>query len=101
VATPMPGTEFYEWVKENGYLLVDNLDDSIDSHGFQKCIIDYPDFSKRDIEHYVDRSLREYYLSISYVPVALQNILRKDGLHELQVIIKSGAVLLGYLLRRS
>jgi anaerobic magnesium-protoporphyrin IX monomethyl ester cyclase len=99
VATPMPGTEFYEWVKENGYLLVDNLEDSIDSQGLQQCIIDYPDFSKSDIEHYVDRALKEYYLSLAYVPVALHNILRKNGLHELEGMVKSAAVLTRYLFR--
>jgi radical SAM superfamily enzyme YgiQ (UPF0313 family) len=101
VATPMPGTEFYEWVKENGYLLVDNLEDSIDSRGLQQCIIDYPDFSKSDIEHYVDRALKEYYLNISYVPVLLNNILRKNGLHELKGIVKSADILLKYFFRSS
>jgi radical SAM superfamily enzyme YgiQ (UPF0313 family) len=101
VATPMPGTEFYEWVKENGYLLVDNLEDSIDSRGLQQCIIDYPDFSKSDIEYYVDKALKEYYLNISYVPVLLNNILRKNGLHELKGTIKSADVLLKYFFRHS
>jgi radical SAM superfamily enzyme YgiQ (UPF0313 family) len=100
IATPIPGTEFYEWVKDNGYLLADSLEDSIDSHGFQRCIINYPDFSGKEIEQYVDRAISEYYLNVSYVPVALQNILRKNGLHELHGMIKSGAALLRYLLRR-
>jgi radical SAM superfamily enzyme YgiQ (UPF0313 family) len=100
VATPMPGTEFYDWVKQNGYLLVDNLENSIDNKGLQQCIIGYPDFSKDDIEHYVDRALKEYYLSLAYVPVAAKNILRKDGLHELAAIVKSAGILLKYLFRQ-
>jgi anaerobic magnesium-protoporphyrin IX monomethyl ester cyclase len=97
VATPMPGTEFYNWVKENGFLLVDDLEESLDKDGFQKCIVSYPDFTKEDIESYVDRGLKEYYLSTSYIPVAMSNVLRKNGLHELNGMMKSAKVFLRYM----
>lgn len=101
VATPIPGTKFYEWAKENGYLLVDDLEESIDQNGYQKCILSYPDFIKDDIEHYVNRALKEYYLSPSFVPVALSNVLRKHGLHELKIMLMSAKVFLKYLDDRS
>jgi len=97
VATPIPGTKFYEWAKENGYLLVDNLEESIDQNGYQKCILSYPDFTKDDIEHYVNKALKEYYLSPSFVPVALSNILRRHGLYELKIMLMSAKVFLEYL----
>lgn len=100
VATPIPGTEFYDYVKENGFLLVDDLEESLDSWGAQKCIISYPEFTKEDIENYVDRALKEYYLSPSYIPIAMKNILRKNGLHELKVMVKSAKVFLRYVGRR-
>jgi anaerobic magnesium-protoporphyrin IX monomethyl ester cyclase len=99
VATPIPGTEFHSWAKENKHLLVDDIEDSIDQNGFQKCIISYPDFTKDDIEKYVDRSLKEYYLSPSYIPVALDNILRKNGTHELKSMMKSAVIFLKYVRR--
>ena len=99
VATPIPGTEFYEWVKENGFLLVDDLEESLDKKGFQKCIVSYPDFTKEDIETYVDRALKEYYLSLSFIPIAMRNVLRKNGLHELKGMINSAKMLLKYLRR--
>jgi len=100
VATPIPGTEFYDYVKENGFLLVDDLEESLDSWGAQKCIISYPGFTKEDIENYVDRALKEYYLSPSYIPVAMRNILRRNGLHELKVMVKAAKVLLRYMGRK-
>jgi len=100
VATPIPGTEFYDYVKENGFLLVDDLEESLDSWGAQKCIISYPEFTKEDIENYVDRALKEYYLSPSYIPVAMKNILRRNGLHELKVMAKSAKVFMKYIGRR-
>lgn len=99
IATPIPGTEFYDVVKENGYLLVDDLEESLDKDGFQKCIISYPDFTKADIENYVDKALREYYLSPSYIPIVIRNILRKNGMHELVGMTKSAKVFLEYIRR--
>ena len=96
VATPIPGTEFYDYVKENGFLLVDDLEKSLDDQGFQKCIVSYPEFTKEDIENYVDRALKEYYLSPSYIPIALRNVLRRNGLHELKVMVKSAKVFMKY-----
>ena len=97
VATPMPGTEFYNWVKENGFLLVDDLEDSLDKDGFQKCIVSYPEFTKEDIENYVDMALKEYYLTPSYIPIAMKNILRKEGLHELKGMMMSARIFLKYM----
>lgn len=97
VATPIPGTEFYNWVKENGFLLVDDLEDSLDKEGFQKCIISYPEFTKEDIENYVDRALKGYYLSPSYILIAMRNILRKNGLQELKLMLRAATMFYKYL----
>lgn len=97
VATPIPGTEFYDWVKKNGFMLVDNLEESIDENGYQKCIISYPEFTKDNIENYVDRALKEYYLNPSYIPVAMSNVLRKNGFHELKGICSSAIKFLNYI----
>jgi len=97
VATPIPSTEFHEFVSKNNHLLVDDIEKSLDSEGFQKCIISYPDFTKEDIEYYVDKALKSYYLTHAYVPIALSNILRKDGLHELKNMAISAKGFIKYL----
>ncbi|MFC1944244.1 B12-binding domain-containing radical SAM protein [Chloroflexota bacterium] len=97
VATPIPGTEFYDWVKNNGFLLTDDMEKSIDAQGYQNCMLSYPEFSKEDIDKHVDKTLKGYYLSPSYVPIALSNIFRKNGLQELKLIMKSAKGFLKYL----
>jgi len=97
VATPLPGTEFYDWVKKNGFMLVDNLEESIDENGFQECIISYPEFTKDDIEISVDKALKEYYLSPSFIPVAMSNVLRKNGMHEFKGMLTSAKTFLKYM----
>lgn len=100
VATPIPGTEFYDYVKKNGFLLADDLEESLDAEGFQRCIVSYPEFTKENIESYVDKALKEYYLSLSYIPIAMKNIIRKNGLHELKGMAMSAKVFLEYMGRK-
>ena len=99
VATPIPGTKFYLWCKENGYLLTEDMEESIDEKGFQRCIISYPWLTKVEIEALVDRSLREYYLSSSFIYVATKNISGKNGMHELKTMARSANSFLKYLVR--
>lgn len=97
ISTPIPGTEFFNWCKENGYLLTDNLESSLDNNGFQRCIISYPWLEKEKIEEYVDTILKNYYLSIHYLPIVIKSVFGNNGLHELKSIIKSGKTFLHYM----
>ena len=97
VATPIPGTGFYEWARNNGFLLIDNMEESIDEKGYQRCIISYPRFTKEDIENYVDKALKEYYLSTSYIPIAMNNVLRRNGLYELKLMLRAATMFYKYL----
>ena len=97
IATPIPGTAFYTWAKENGYLLVDDIEQSIDKDGFQQCIISYPEFTADEIKNTVNGALKKYYLSLGYVPIALSNILRKNGFGELKIMMRSMTAFLKYL----
>ena len=101
ISTPIPGTKFYEWAQQEGYLLVDDLAEALDKRGFQKAVVSYPDFSSKDIERYVDKALRKYYLSLSYIPVFLRNTLRKNGLHELKATLISARAFLRYLRKQN
>lgn len=97
VATPIPGTEFYDWVKHNGYLIESDLGYSIDDRGFQRCIISYPGLSNKEIEKAVIDTLKDYYLNLSYILIALGIIMRKNGLHELKGMLKSARMFLHYI----
>lgn len=99
IATPIPGTEFYRWASDNGFLLTDDMERSLDAQGYQKCIVSYPEFTNNDIEAYADKALKRYYLSLSFMPVALSNIFRQNGWHELSVMLHSMGQFFKYLRR--
>lgn len=100
VATPFPGTEFYDWTQKNGYLLTDDPNEYLDSDGHQKAIISYPWLSAEEITKNVDDILRDYYISIDYFPLAIRQVFRKNGLKELRRLLYSAKMYLKYLLVR-
>lgn len=97
VATPMPGTEFYKYCEERNFLLNKDLSDSLDSYGFQKCIVSYPGLNSDEISYQVNKALKDYYLNISYIPIILKNILGKNGIHELKGTLISAKMFLEYM----
>jgi len=101
VATPFPGTEFYQWLKENGYLDTDDPSEYLDEYGHQKCVVSYPWLSSEEITKYVDEILKGYYLSASYVPIVFRQILRKNGIDELKRLLSSAKVFINYIYKRN
>ncbi len=99
VATPIPGTEFYKWARDNGFLLVNDLEQSLDAKGYQRPIISYPEFTSGEIESYVEKGLKQYYLSLSYVPIVMKGFLRKNGLSEMRRMARSAKTFLRYVMK--
>jgi radical SAM superfamily enzyme YgiQ (UPF0313 family) len=56
--TPYPGTEFYNWCKEKGYIIAKDWTDWVDA-GEQSTVVAYPDLSKDEIVGLVDKGLYE------------------------------------------
>ena len=99
VATPFPGTEFYEWCRKNGYLVTDDPNEYLDEQGHQKSIVSYPWLPAGEIERSVDEILRDYYLSTSYIPVALKQIFRKNCINEFSRLLRSAKAFIKYVYR--
>lgn len=97
VASPFPGTKFYEWAKENNYLLTDDPNEYLDEKGHQKSIISYPWLTNQDITKAVDRILKDYYVSAKYIPLALKQIFRRNGAGEFRRIFVSAKMFLNYI----
>jgi len=97
VCSPFPGTELYDWCRENGYLLTDDPNEYLDCEGHQKAIISYPELSNKEMVKEVDKILKGYYISLSYVPIAMRQVLRKAGLDEFRRLWHSARMFLGYM----
>ncbi len=97
VSSPFPGTELYEWCRENGYLLTDDPNEYLDEQGHQKAIISYPGLANEEMVKEVDKILKGYYMSLRYVPLALRQVLRRHSLDEMRRLWYSTRMFLGYI----
>lgn len=94
VASPFPGTEFYEWTNSNNFLETNDPNEYLDQDGHQKSIVSYPNLSADEIDRIVSKILKDYYLSFRYIPIALRQILRKNGFKEAKRIYYSAKMFL-------
>lgn len=100
VASTFLGTEFYDWAKERSFLQVCNPDECLDDECHQKAIISYPNFSSEEIIRPVDSILKDYYVSPGYVPLALKQALRRNGLGERKRLWRSMRMFMKYTQER-
>lgn len=54
--TPYPGTKFYDWCKENNYIIAKDWPEWVDG-GEQSTVVSYPGLSKEEIVSLVDQGL--------------------------------------------
>lgn len=100
VASPFPGTEFYNWCRGNGYLLTDDPNEYLDEQGHQKAVVSYPWLSSEEITKAVDAILKDYYMTPGYVPLALRQVFRRQGLEEARRLWYSARMFMGYIGKR-
>lgn len=66
-AVPFPGTAFYAWVKENGYLRTEDYSKWLNPDGYLDCLVDYPYADHKQIERIRDNLMSRYYFSFTYI----------------------------------
>jgi len=57
-----PGTEIFEWAKDNNYITAKDWPDWVDENHEQVTLLSYPQMSKSQIDFYIDKALKEFYL---------------------------------------
>jgi anaerobic magnesium-protoporphyrin IX monomethyl ester cyclase len=57
-----PGTPLYEWARENNYLTASDWKDWVNQDYEQVTLLSYPQLSKKEIDEFIDKGLREFYL---------------------------------------
>lgn len=73
LASPYPGTEFYDYAVQHGYI---QPDDMVDETGYQKCVINYPNLSGDEIFSAVEKFYTSYYLRPKYIFKAVKKMAR-------------------------
>jgi hopanoid biosynthesis associated radical SAM protein HpnJ len=96
LATPYPGTEFYDFCRERGYMQDDALVNG--STGYQQCVVDYPGLAAAEIFAAVPRFYRRFYFRPRYMARALGAMLKDPA--ERRRLLKEGRQFLTFMFRR-
>lgn len=62
-----PGTEAYEWAKENNYIKANSYDEWIKPDGMHNCVLSTPEVSNQELVEFCNYARREFYLRPSYI----------------------------------
>jgi len=73
LASPYPGTHFYEYVKDQGFLVQDIYNDEA---GYQRCTVSYPEISGDEIFAAVERFYKKYYFRPKYIFKAVKKMVK-------------------------
>ncbi len=57
-----PGTSLYKWAKENNYLRANDWREWLNAQKEQRTLLSYPQLTSEEIDEFIDRGLKEFYL---------------------------------------
>ena len=95
LASPYPGTEFFEQCKREGWIASNSY---IDDTGHQMCIINYPHLSNAEIFKAVEEFYNKFYFRPKYILRSIGKMI-VDG-EERRKLLKEGKQYLQYMRKR-
>lgn len=96
-AVPFPGTGFYQWTKENGYLRTEDYSKWLNQDGYLDCLVDYPYADHKEIEKIRDRLMSRYYFSFTYI---FKTFLMNLSWQEFKRVMRAGVTYIWFRIRK-
>ncbi len=62
-----PGTEAYEWAKQNNYLDTTDFSEWLTEEGWHKCVVSTEEVTSEELVEFCDQARIEYYLRPAYI----------------------------------
>ncbi len=90
-----PGTEAYNWARENDFLVSHNYADWVTPEGLHNSVVNRPDLSARELVEFCDRARREFYVRPSYITSKAVQAIRDP--QEIKRLAKGGLSLARHL----
>jgi hopanoid biosynthesis associated radical SAM protein HpnJ len=95
LASPYPGTEFYDMCREQGWISSDSF---LDEGGHQKCVINYPHLSNAEIFNSVEEFYNKFYFRPKYILRSIGRMIVNGD--ERRKLLKDGKQYLAYMRKR-
>ena len=97
-AVPFPGTAFYQWAKENGYLRTEDYSEWLNKDGYLNCLVDYPYADHVEIEKLRDNLMSRYYFSFTYI---FKTFLKNLSASELKRVLRGGFTYIWFRIKKA
>jgi len=95
LASPYPGTEFYEQAKQEGWISSDTF---LDATGHQQCVINYPHLSNKEIFDAVELFYDKFYFRPRYILRSIWKMMINGA--ERRKLLREGKQYLAYMKKR-
>ncbi|ACM20643.1 radical SAM domain iron-sulfur cluster-binding oxidoreductase with cobamide-binding-like domain [Geotalea daltonii FRC-32] len=95
LASPYPGTEFYDLCKQEGWITSDSF---LDETGHQTCVINYPHLSNKEIFDAVELFYDKFYFRPKYILRSIGRMIVNG--EERRKLLKEGRQYLEYMRKR-
>ncbi len=96
-AVPFPGTGFYKWAKEKGYLVTEDYSKWLNSDGYLDCLVNYPYANPKEIEKIRDNLMSRYYFSFTYI---VRTFLMNLSWAEFKRVTKAGFTYVSFRIKK-
>ncbi len=96
-AVPFPGTEFYNWLKANGYLRTEDHSKWLDENGRLDVLYDYPGLSGDELAAIRDNLMVRYYMNPKHI---FYTFMKNMHPHEFIRVVRYARDYLIYLAQR-
>lgn len=97
-AVPFPGTAFYQWVKDKGYLKTEDYAKWLNKDGYLDCLVNYPYADAKQIENIRDNLMSRYYFSFTYI---VKTFLMNLTWQEFKRVMKAGFTYIVFRVKKS
>lgn len=94
---PYPGTPYYNWCKEHGYLVPKDWREWVDENLEQRTVINLPNLPMEEINELVDLGLRSFYLRPSQM---LRMLMEIRSVSDLRAKLHGLKSFIGYFIQR-
>ncbi|TFG90147.1 MAG: hopanoid biosynthesis associated radical SAM protein HpnJ, partial [Syntrophobacterales bacterium] len=95
LASPYPGTEFFDMAKKEGWITSDSF---LDETGHQTCVINYPHLSNHEIFDAVETFYNKFYFRPKYIFRSILKMITSSA--DRKKLLKEGAQYLAYMKKR-
>jgi radical SAM superfamily enzyme YgiQ (UPF0313 family) len=86
---PFPGTTYYRWAREHGYLATERFDEWLDGDGAHRAVLNLPGLTAEAIDQFCADAYRRFYFRPEYLWAKLRQaiVMPREGIRSIRSVV--------------